>query len=155
TRLGIGISSYAALGEKADVSGNDLLMWWEQDRATRLAVLGLESFGNPRKFGRTARHAGLTMPVLTLHAGEAASPAVTRGALFAPAGIIAARDLAELIEATALLASQPVPAGRRVAIVSSATGAGVLAAGACAGAGLSAAVLDSGVRQRIRRLLPR
>jgi acyl-CoA synthetase (NDP forming) len=169
TRLGIGISSFAALGEKADVSGNDLLMWWEQDPGTRLAVLGLESFGNPRKFGRTARHAGATMPVLTVHAGRsgpgppgpetpvaaAASPAVSREALFGQAGIIAVRDLGELIEAAALLASQPVPAGRRVAIVSNAAGAGVLAADACADAGLSNAVLDGDVRQRIRPLLPR
>ena len=161
TRLGLGISSYAALGDKADVSGNDLLMWWEQDPGTRLAVLGLESFGNPRKFGRTARHAGATMPVLALHAGRSlaeppgpAWPAVTREALFGQAGIIAARDPAELIEAAALLASQPVPAGRRVAIVSSTSGAGVLAAEACADAGLSHAVLDGGVQRRIRRLLP-
>ena len=58
SRLGIGISSFASLGDKCDVSGNDLLTWWDQDPATKLAVLYLESFGNPRKFGRTARHLG-------------------------------------------------------------------------------------------------
>ena len=70
TRLGIGISSFASLGDKADVSGNDLLHWWQQDPATKLAVLYLESFGNPRKFGRTARRVGATMPVLTVDAGR-------------------------------------------------------------------------------------
>ncbi len=70
TRLGIGISSFASLGDKSDVSGNDLLAWWEQDPATRLAVLYLESLGNPRKFGRTARHVGASMPILTVDAGR-------------------------------------------------------------------------------------
>src|SRR5262249_58884019 len=70
TRLGIGISSFVSLGNKSDVSGNDLLLWWEQDRSTTLAVLYLESFGNPRKFSRTARRIGARMPVLTVDAGR-------------------------------------------------------------------------------------
>jgi len=168
TRLGIGVSSFASLGDKCDVSGNDMLLWWDQDPATRLAVLYLESFGNPRKFGRTARHVGARMPVLTVDAGRseagqraaashtaaAASPVVTREALFGQAGIVAARDFGELIDAAVLLASQPVPAGGRVAIVSNAGGAGVLAADACADVGLHAAVLDGQVQDRLRRLLP-
>ncbi len=168
TRLGIGVSSFASLGDKSDVSGNDLLMWWEQDPATRLAVLYLESFGNPRKFGRTARHVGARMPVLTVDAGRseagqraaashtaaAASPVVTREALFRQAGIIAARDFGELIDAAALLASQPVPTGGRVAIVSNAGGAGVLAADACADVGLHVAAPAGDVQDRLRRLLP-
>ena len=168
TRLGIGVSSFASLGDKCDVSSNDMLLWWEQDPGTRLAVLYLESFGNPRKFGRTARHVGARMPVLTVDAGRseagqraaashtaaAASPVVTREALFRQAGIIAARDFGELIDAAVLLASQPVPAGGRVAIVSNAGGAGVLAADACADVGLHAAVLDGQVQDRLRRLLP-
>jgi acyl-CoA synthetase (NDP forming)/GNAT superfamily N-acetyltransferase len=168
SRLGIGISSFASLGDKCDVSGNDLLMWWEQDPATKLAVLYLESLGNPRKFGRIARHAGATMPVLTVHAGRsaagqraaashtaaAATPLVTREALFAQAGVIAARDIGELLDAAALLASQPVPAGSRVAIVSNAGGAGVLAADACTDAGLHVVTLDGQVQEELRRLLP-
>ncbi len=70
TRLGIGVSSFTSLGDKSDVSGNDLLMWWEQDPATTLALLYLESLGNPRKFGRIARHVGASMPVLTVDAGR-------------------------------------------------------------------------------------
>ena len=168
SRLGIGISTFASLGDKSDVSGNDLLTWWDQDPATELAVLYLESFGNPRKFGHTARHLGAHMPVLTVdvgrseagqraaasHTAAAASPLVTREALFAQAGIIAARDVGELLDTTALLASQPVPAGTRVAIVSNAGGAGVLAADACADAGLHVAVLDSGVQDSLRQMLP-
>jgi acyl-CoA synthetase (NDP forming)/L-amino acid N-acyltransferase YncA len=168
TRLGIGISSFASLGDKSDVSGNDLLMWWQQDPATRLAMLYLESFGNPRKFGRTARRVGATMPVLTVDAGRseagqraaashpaaAATPVVTREALFRQAGIIATRDIGELLDAVALLASQPVPAGGRIAIVSNAGGAGVLAADACADVGLNVAVPAGDVQERLRQLLP-
>ena len=168
SRLGIGISSFASLGDKCDVSGNDLLMWWEQDPATKLAMLYLESLGNPRKFGRIARHAGATMPVLTVHAGRseagrraaashtaaAATPLVTRQALFAQAGVIATRDIGELLDAAALLASQPVPAGGRVAIVSNAGGAGMLAADACTDAGLHVATLGGQIQDALRRLLP-
>jgi acyl-CoA synthetase (NDP forming)/GNAT superfamily N-acetyltransferase len=168
SRLGIGVSSFASLGDKCDVSGNDLLRWWEQDPATRMAVLYLESFGNPRKFSRTARHVGASMPVLTVHAGRsaagqraaashtasAATPLVTREALFEQAGIIATRDIGELLDTAALLASQPVPDGGRVAIVSNAGGAGVLAADACADAGLDVVVLDGQLQSEIRRWLP-
>ena len=66
SRLGIGISSFASVGDKLDVSSNDMLLWWEQDGVTRLAVLYIESFGNPRKFARTARRVSATMPVLTV-----------------------------------------------------------------------------------------
>ncbi|MGC1565730.1 MAG: GNAT family N-acetyltransferase, partial [Trebonia sp.] len=70
SRLGIGISSFASVGSKLDVSSNDMLMWWEQDGQTKLAVLYIESFGNPRKFARTARRVGARLPVLTVHAGR-------------------------------------------------------------------------------------
>jgi succinyl-CoA synthetase alpha subunit/GNAT superfamily N-acetyltransferase len=73
SRLGIGISSFASVGNKLDVSSNDMLMWWEHDDATKLAVLYIESFGNPRKFARTARRVGAAMPVLTVHAGRSAA----------------------------------------------------------------------------------
>ena len=96
SRLGIGISSFASVGDKLDVSGNDMLMWWEKDNTTKLAVLYLESFGSPRKFARTARRVSATLPVLTVHAGRsapgqraaashtaaAAAPLITRQALF-------------------------------------------------------------------------
>ena len=121
---------------------------------TRLAVLYVESFGSPRKFARTARRVGRQMPVLTViggrsrraarraagsHTAAAATPLVTQEALFGQAGIIATQSLGELIDAAALLACQPLPAGNRVAVVSNAGGAGVLAADACGDDGLAVA----------------
>jgi acyl-CoA synthetase (NDP forming) len=167
-RLGLGMSSFASVGDKYDVSSNDMLTWWEQDQQTRLAVLYVESFGNPRGFGRTAQRVGKKIPVLTViggrssagqraaasHTAAAATPLVTQEALFGQAGIIAAHSLGELVEAVALLSCQPLPAGRRVAIVSNAGGAGVLAADACGDAGLTVAVLDTSTQRKLARLLP-
>ena len=168
SRLGVGVSSFASVGSKYDVSSDDMLMWWEQDQATKLAVLYTESFGNPRKFARTARQVGRTMPVLTVHAGRsatgqraaashtpaAATPLVTRAALFRQAGIIATDSLGELVEAAALLATQPLPAGPRVAVVSNVGGAGVLAADACSDYGLTMHRLTGETRRRLHALVP-
>ena len=168
SRLGIGISSFASVGDKLDVSGNDMLQWWAEDGRTRLAVLYLESFGNPRKFARSAARVSASMPVLTVHAGRsapgqraaashtaaAAAPLITRQALFEQAGVIATTSLGELLEAAALLAEQPVPAGRRVIIISNAGGAGVLAADACVEAGLSVAIPSRQVQAQLTGLLP-
>jgi acyl-CoA synthetase (NDP forming)/GNAT superfamily N-acetyltransferase len=168
SRLGIGVSSFTSTGDKYDVSSNDLIAWWEQDEETKLAILYLESFGNPRKFARTARRVGQRMPVLTViggrslagqraaasHTAAAATPLVTREALFAQAGIVAAENLGELVNAAAFLACQPVPSGRRVAIVTNAGGAGVLAADACGDNGLVLAPLSEPTRQRLTDLLP-
>ncbi len=168
SRLGIGISSFVSAGNKLDVSSNDMLMWWEQDGVTRLAVLYIESFGNPRKFARNARRIGARMPVLTVPAGRSAAgqraaashtaavatPLVSREALFQQAGIIATPTFGELIETTALLATQPVPAGRTVAIVSNVGGAGVLAADACTEAGLTVHRPHGMTHRRLRALVP-
>ena len=168
TRLGIGISSFASVGDKLDVSSNDMLMWWEQDGVTRLAVLYIESFGNPRKFARIARRVSARMPVLTVHAGrteagrqaaashtaEVVTPPVTREALFEQAGIITTPGFGELVEATAMLATQPVPAGKTVAIVSNVGGAGVLAADACTDLGLKVHHPRGQKRRRLHALVP-
>ncbi|AVZ76693.1 GNAT family N-acetyltransferase [Streptomyces lunaelactis] len=157
SRLGIGVSTFVSLGDKYDVSGNDMLQWWESDGQTDLAVLHLESFGNPRAFSRTARRVARTMPVLTVDAGRseagrraaashtaaAATRTMTRQALFTQAGIIATRTIGELLDSAALLHSQPLPSGSSVAIVTNAGGAGVLAADACAEAGLRIPELGS------------
>lgn len=151
SRLGIGVSSFVSLGDKYDVSGNDMLQWWESDGRTDLALLHLESFGNPRAFSRTARRVARRMPVLTVDAGRtdagrraaashtaaAATRTMTRQALFTQAGITATRSVGELLETAALLHAQPLPTGSRVAILTNAGGAGVLAADACAEAGLA------------------
>jgi len=168
SRLGIGISSIVSVGDKLDVSGTDMLLWWEADDTTKLAVLYLESFGHPRRFARTARRVTAKVPVLTVHAGRsapgqraaashtaaAASPLITRQALFEQAGIVATTGFGELLEAAVLMASQPIPAGRVVAIVSNGGGAGVLAADACAEAGLAVATTTPGTRTRLREVLP-
>lgn len=168
SRLGIGVSSFASLGDKYDVSGNDMLQWWESDGRTDLALLHLESFGNPRAFSRTARRVTRRMPVLTVDAGRtdagrraaashtaaAATPTMTRQALFTQAGITATRSVGELLETAALLHSQPLPAGTRVAIVTNAGGAGVLAADACAEAGLSLPPLTPSVVESLTAVLP-
>ena len=155
SRLGIGISSFASVGEKLDVSGNDMLMWWEHDGLTKLAVLYIESFGNPRKFARTARRVSATMPVLTVLAGRSVRADLAgREALFEQAGVITTNGFGDLIEAVALLATQPVPAGRTVAIVSNVGGAGVLAADACTDLGLSVHHPAGLTRRRLRTLVP-
>jgi len=167
SRLGIGISSLVSFGDKDDVSGTDMLQWWEVDEQTRLALLYLESIGNPPKFARTARRVGRAVPVLTVDVGRSATgkrlagaraakkatPQVTRRALFEQAGIIAVADLGELLDAATLLAVQPVPAGDRVGVVSNTRGGVVLAADACADAGLQIASLTSGTRRALRELL--
>jgi acyl-CoA synthetase (NDP forming)/GNAT superfamily N-acetyltransferase len=154
SRLGVGISSFASVGSKLDVSGNDMLMWWEHDDVTKLAVLYLESFGNPRKFARTARRVGAKLPVLTVRAAGNGRGSATDQALFEQAGVIATGSVGELAETAALLATQPVPAGRTVAIVSNTGGAGTLAAGACAGLGLTVHQPRGLTRRRLRTLLP-
>ena len=167
SRLGIGISSFVSLGDKDDVSGNDMLMWWESDAATKLALLYLDSFGNPRKFARTARAVGRTMPILTVNVGRSAAgrrltamraaavPQLTRQALFEQAGVIATANFGELLDAAALLAAQPVPGGRRVGVVSNTRGGGMLAADACSDVGLEVASLAGDTQRALEDLLPR
>ena len=168
SRLGIGISSFASVGNKLDVSSNDMLMWWENNGVTKLAVLYIESFGNPRKFARTARRVGASMPVLAVDAGRSqagpraealhtaavATPLVSREALFEQAGVIIIRGFGNLVETTALLASQPVPAGRTIAIVSNVGGAGVVAADACTDLGLTVHRPHGLTSRRLRALVP-
>jgi acyl-CoA synthetase (NDP forming) len=155
SRLGIGISSFASTGDKLDVSGNDMLLWWERDGLTRLAILYIESFGNPRKFARTARRVSRTMPVLTVQAETAQAEPAAPQALFEQAGVITTRGFDELVETSALLATQPVPAGRTVAIVSNVGSAGTLAADACADLGLSVYHPHGQARRRLRTLIPK
>ncbi|MFI8237159.1 GNAT family N-acetyltransferase [Streptomyces sp. NPDC085866] len=168
SRLGIGVSSFASLGDKYDVSGNDMLQWWESDGRTDLALLHLESFGSPRAFSRTARRVTRRMPILTVDAGRtdagrraaashtaaAATRTMTRQALFTQAGITATRSIGELLETAALMHAQPLPAGGRVAIVTNAGGAGVLTADACTEAGLALPPLTPEVIDDLLAVLP-
>ena len=124
-RLGLGVSTAVSTGDKYDVSGNDMLLWWHGDERTRVAVLHLESFGNPRKFSRFARRLAERMPVLTVRSGSSAAgqraaashtaatatPRVTRDALFRQAGVLAVDRLDELSELIATLSWQPAARG--------------------------------------------
>ena len=151
-RLGEGISQFVDVGAKLDVSGNDLLQYWAADETTTVVALFLESFGNPRKFTRIARSLARGTPIVAVKSGlsgptrfssgpeglSAAWPTdATVAALLAQSGVIRVSTASELFDVARVLEAQPVPVGRRVAIVSNARGASVLAADACLGAGLT------------------
>jgi acyl-CoA synthetase (NDP forming)/RimJ/RimL family protein N-acetyltransferase len=144
----IGLSTFVSAGNRADVSGNDLLQFWATDPATEVVMLHLESFGNPRKFARLARRVGRTKPVVAVksgrHVGVAPGLAGTSvtlpeqsvGALFASAGVIRVETVAQLFDVGTLLAHQPLPPGNRVAVVGNSTALGVLVADAVLDQGL-------------------
>jgi acyl-CoA synthetase (NDP forming) len=163
-RTGTGISSFVSLGNKADVSGNDLLAYWYDDPTTAAVALYLESVGNPRRFARVARAISRRKPVLVVksgrtesgaragasHTAAAAAPDVTVDALFRQAGVIRCESLGELLEAARLLVTQPLPAGGRIGIVGNAGGINVLAADAADGAGLTLPTLPEAIQAEIR-----
>ena len=165
---GLGLSAFVSIGNKADVSSNDLLEWWEDDEATGVVLLYVESFGNPRRFGRLARRVARRKPILALKSGtsttgqRAASShtAALAGseagveALFDQAGVTRAGSLEELIDVATLLSSQPEPKGRRVAVLTNAGGLGILAADACDAVGLELPPLGEQTADRLRELLP-
>jgi acetyl coenzyme A synthetase (ADP forming)-like protein len=154
-RLELGVSSFVSVGNRADVSGNDLLQYWEDDPATRVILLYLESVGNPRKFVRIARRVSRRKPIVAVKAGRTdagaraasshtaalANTDTAVDALFRQAGIIRVDTVEELFDTARLLDRQVLPGGRRVAIVGNSGGPGVLATDACAGVGLELARL--------------
>src|SRR6185503_3260889 len=166
--LNIGFSTFISVGNKADVSGNDLIQYWAEDPNTDVILLYLESFGNPRKFGEIARRVGRTKPIVAVKAGrsEAGAKAASShtGALatsdavvddlFRQAGIIRTGTLEEMFDVAALLANQPLPKGRRVAILTNAGGPGILAADACEANGLALAKLGDETVSALRSFLP-
>jgi acetyl coenzyme A synthetase (ADP forming)-like protein len=168
TARGLGLSSFVSMGNKADVSGNDALLWWEQDPATEVVLLYLESFGNPRRFSRIAERLSRTKPIVAVKSGRSAPgrrgasshTAALAGAdeavdaLFRRTGVIRADTIEELFDVAGVLALQPLPRGRRVAIVGNAGGPGVLAADACAGHGLTVPELSPSVQEALRSFLP-
>jgi acetyl coenzyme A synthetase (ADP forming)-like protein len=168
-RLGVGLSSFVSVGNKVDLSGNDFLQYWEQDPATDLALLYLESFGNPRKFSRIARRIARTKPIVAVKSGRSAAGAratsshtgalvsasdVTVDALFEQAGVIRTDTMHELFDVAALLSAQPIPRGGRVAIVTNGGGPGILCADACQAAGAEIARLTPEVCARLAEFLP-
>lgn len=164
----IGISTFASIGNKADVSGNDLLEFWESDPRTSVILLYLESFGNPAKFSRITRRISRAKPVIALksgrsavgaraaasHTGALASSEAFVDALFRQSGVIRTDTVTELFDVATLLAQQPVPRGRNVAILTNAGGPGILAADACQGRGLNVVPLSDDTRSALRAFLP-
>ena len=165
---GLGLSSFVSIGNKADVSSNDLLEYWEDDPDTDVVLLYLESFGNPRKFARVAGRLARTKPILamrsgTSNAGARAASSHTAAlagsdravdALFWQAGVLRARTLEELLDAAVLFSTQPLPRGNRVAVLTNAGGLGILCADACEAAGLSLPALAPETVAALGRVVP-
>ena len=167
-QLNIGISSFVSVGNKADVSGNDLIQYWADDPNTSVILLYLESFGNPKKFSELARRVARTKPIAAVksgrsssgsraassHTGALASSDVVVDALFRQAGVIRTDRLEELFDVAALLSHQPVPRGRRVGILTNAGGPAILAADACEANGLELPALADATCAALRAFLP-
>jgi acetyl coenzyme A synthetase (ADP forming)-like protein len=165
---GLGISTFVSLGNKADVSGNDLLQFGESDPGTSTILLYLESFGNPRRFAQLARRIGRTKPIVVVkagrtHAGSKAAGSHTAAlaardvaveALFRQSGVIRAETIDEMFDIAACLDLQPLPRGRRLAIITNAGGPGILAADASEAAELSVVEFSDQTRARLSAVLP-
>lgn len=165
---GVGLSTFVSVGNKGDVSGNDLLQYWELDPATSVILLYLESFGNARRFGRLARRIARTKPIVAVKAGRTRAGSRAAGshtaalaagdaavnALFQQSGVVRADTIDEMFDIAACLEAQPLPAGRRVAIVTNAGGPGILAVDACEAAGLTVGEFSASTRERLQAFLP-
>jgi acetate---CoA ligase (ADP-forming) len=165
--LGLGLSMFASLGNKADVSGNDLLEYWEDDPRTRVIVMYLESFGNPRRFVQIARRVTATKPILAVKSGRTAAGARAAAShtgslagadtavesLLAQCGVIRAANIAELFVYASAFATQPVPKGNRIAIVTNSGGPGILATDACVQLGLELPPLAPETQAAMRAVL--
>jgi acetyl coenzyme A synthetase (ADP forming)-like protein len=167
-RLSLGMSTFVSVGNKADISGNDLIQYWESDNHTNLILLYLESFGNPRKFARIARRVARKKPIVAVKGGRSAAgfratqshtgalvaaSEVTVDALFRQSGVIRTDVLAEMFDVAALLTTQSIPKGDRVAIITNAGGAGILAADACEDLGLKVPELSPDTQTALKSLL--
>src|ERR1700681_4504892 len=169
TTLGLGLSWFISAGNKADLSGNDVLQYAETDPDTDLVLLYLESFGNPRKFARIARRVARSKPIIAVKSGRSTAGAratsshtgallsasdATVDALFRQAGVIRTDTLAELFAVAALMSSQPAPNGKRVAIITNGGGPGILCADACEAEGLIVPPLPDDVVAGLQQFLP-
>jgi len=169
SELNMGISGFVSVGNRADISSNDLLQYWEDDPATRVILLYLESFGNPRKFSRIAKRVSARKPIVVVksgttlvgsraassHTGALATPEVVSDALFRQAGIIRVNSIQELFDVATLLSNQPLPRGKQLVIVTNGGGPGILAADASEQQGLTLAEFSSETANKLRPLIKR
>jgi acetyl coenzyme A synthetase (ADP forming)-like protein len=167
--LGLGLSTFVSIGNKADISGNDLLSYWDEDPNTDVVLMYLESFGNPRRFAKLARRLGKHTPIVAVKSGRSAAGSraamshtgallaasdSTVDALFRQSGVVRTDTLEQLFDVATLLANQPVPAGNRVAIVTNAGGLGILCADTCEANGLAVTELAAETVIELRSFLP-
>ena len=164
----LGVSSFVSLGNKVDISGNDVLRYWADDPSTSVVLMYLESIGDPRRFARVARAVSRRVPIVALksgrseagkrgarsHTGALATDDVAIDALFAHTGVVRANTLDQMLDVAALLAGQPAPSGRRVALVGNAGGPLVLAADSASANGLDVVELSAELQHRLRVLVP-
>ena len=164
----LGLSHFVSVGNKADVSGNDLLLYWEEDPEVHTILLYLESFGNPRRFARIAKRIGRRKPIVAVKAGRTgagrraagshtaalAASDVAVDALFHQTGVIRAETLDEMFDLASALDKQPLPTGRRVAILTNAGGLGILCADSCEAGGLSVVELSERTKNQLKEFLP-
>jgi acyl-CoA synthetase (NDP forming) len=164
----LGLSSFASVGNRADITANDLLEYWESDRTTEVALLYIESFSDPRRFSRVAPRVGRTKPIVVVKSGRSQAGAratsshtgamltasdVTVDALFQQAGVIRTDSLAEMLDVASLLANQPLPQGGRVGVLTNAGGPGIMCADACEASGLELPPLSEEVQEQLRGFL--
>ena len=166
-RQNIGVSSFVSVGNLADVSGDDLLLYWEDDPATDVILLYMESFGKARRFARFARRIARKKPIVAVksgrtksgaraassHTGSLASLDVAVDALFHQTGVIRVDTLEQLFDVTSLLSNEPIPKGRRVGIVTNAGGPAILAVDALESRGLEVPVLSDGLQTELQSYL--
>ncbi|HSK80603.1 MAG TPA: acetate--CoA ligase family protein [Thermoanaerobaculia bacterium] len=166
--LGIGLTQFVSMGNKADVSGNDLLVHWEDDPETRVICMYLESFGNPRRFTEIAKRVTRKKPILLVksgrtaegaraassHTGAIAGTDVTVSAFLDQCGVLRANTIEELFDVARALDRCPLPEGNRVAIVTNAGGPAIMATDACVNLGLQMAELADATREELRSFLP-
>jgi acetate---CoA ligase (ADP-forming) len=167
--LNMGISTFVSVGNRADVSSNDFLQYWEKDPATKVILLYLESFGNPKRFARIARRVSSRKPIVAVkggntavgaraassHTGALATSDVASDVLFQNAGIIRVNSVEELFNLATLLSTQPLPKGRRLVIVTNGGGPGIIAADAASSNGLDVVELPADASTKIRPILKR
>ena len=169
TDRAIGVSSFASIGNRADITANDLLEYWEADETTSVALLYIESFSDATRFSRVARRMGRQKPIVVVKSGSStagmrattshtgamlAASDLTADALFRQAGVIRTESLAQLLDVASLLSNQPLPEGNRVGIVTNAGGPGIMCADACEAADLEVPELPGSLRESLRSFLP-